>query len=204
MAYSSFTLDDVEDKLGITVKVESGVFSSIESKEIPELLAEILHENIPLALSISTEKARSELIVMPFLVELRKEQNKNISLFSGIEFNVDFDKGLNGVCDFLVSQSPQQLKVDAPIIALVEAKNDNLKSGLAQCIAEMEAAKIFNYIEKNPIERVFGVVTTGSIWNFLYLEEKTVVVDAFDYAIENPNRIFGILSNMLHFNRKTT
>jgi hypothetical protein len=201
MAYSNFTLDDVEDKLGITVKVESGVFSSVEPKEITELLAEILHENIPLALSISTEKARSEMIVAPILVELRKEQNKKISLFSGVEFNVDYDKGLNGVCDFLISQSEQQLKIDAPIIALVEAKNDNLKSGLAQCIAEMEAAKIFNYHERNPIKRIFGVVTTGSIWNFLYLEDKTVVVDAFDYALENPNRIFGILSSMLHYNR---
>ncbi len=37
MAYSSFTLNDVENKLGIAVKVESGVFSSIEAKEIPEL-----------------------------------------------------------------------------------------------------------------------------------------------------------------------
>ena len=201
MSYSNFTLDDIEEKLGIDIKVEPKLFGSTDSKEIPELLAEILQENIPLALSISTEKARSELIVAPFLVELRKEQNKQISLFSGVEFNVDFNKGLNGVCDFLISQSEQQLKIDAPIIALVEAKNDNLKSGLAQCIAEMEAARIFNYNERNPIRRIFGVVTTGSIWNFLYLEENLAVIDAFDYSIENPHRIFGILSSMLHYNR---
>lgn len=202
MAYSNFTLDDVEDKLGITVKVESNVFSAIEPIEIPELLAEILHNNIPLALSISTEKARSELIVAPFLVEVRKEMNQQISLFSGTEFNVDFERGLNGVCDFLISQSPQQLKIDAPIIALVEAKNDNLKSGLAQCIAEMAAAQVFNYRERNPIQRIFGVITTGSLWNFIYLEENTVITDAFDYAIENPNRIFGILLSMARYNRQ--
>jgi hypothetical protein len=201
MPYSSFTLDDVEDKLGLTLKVMPNIFSTIEPKEIPELLAQILHDNIPLALAISTEKARSELIVSPFLVEVRKELNQQISLFSGVEFNVDVERGLNGVCDFLISQSEQQLKVNAPIIALVEPKNDNLKSGLAQCIAEMAASQIFNFRERNPIKRIFGVITTGSIWNFLYLEENTVVVDAFDYAIENPNRIFGILLNMVRYNR---
>ena len=201
MPYSSFTLDDVEDKLGLTVKVTPSIFGTIEPKEIPELLAEILHNNVPLALSISTEKARSELIVSPFLVEVRKEFNQQISLFSGTEFNVDFEKGLNGVCDFLISQSEQQLKINAPIIALVEAKNDNLKSGLAQCIAEMAAAQIFNYREKNPIKRIFGVITTGSSWNFLYLEGDTVIVDAIEYAIENPNRIFGILLSMVNYNR---
>ena len=201
MAYPSFTLNDVEEKLGLIIKLKSNVFSRIQPKEIPELLVEILHTNIPLALSISTEKARSELIVAPFLVEVRKELNQQISLFSGVEFNVDFGKGLNGVCDFLISQSEQQLKIDAPIIALVEAKNDNLKSGLPQCIAEMAASQIFNYRERNPIKRIFGVITTGSLWNFLYLEDKKVVVDAFDYAIENPNRIFGILVNMVQYNR---
>jgi hypothetical protein len=30
--------------------------------------------------------------------------------------------------------------VTSPVIALVEAKNDNLKQGFAQCIAEMIAA----------------------------------------------------------------
>lgn len=201
MAYSSFTLTDVEDKLGLTVKVMPNVFGAIEPEEIPELLVEIFHSNIPLALSISTEKARSELIVAPFLVEVRKELNQRISLFSGVEFNVDFEKGLNGVCDFMISQSEQQLKIDAPIIALVKAKNDNLKSGLAQCIAEMAAAQIFNFRQRNSIKRIFGVITTGSSWNFLYLEEDTVIIDALEYAIENPNRIFGILLNMVHFNR---
>ena len=200
MAYSSFTLADVEEKLGLEIKVVPNVFGTIAPKEIPELLAEILHENIPLALSVSTEKARSEFIVAPFLVAIRKELHQRISLFSGVEFNVDFEKGLNGVCDFMISQSEQQLKINAPIIALVEAKNDNLKSGLAQCIAEMAAAQIFNFRQKNSIKRIFGVITTGSAWNFLYLEENQVVVDALEYAIENPNRIFGILLDMAHFN----
>jgi hypothetical protein len=67
----------------------------------------------------------------------------------------------------LVSQSSQQLLVHAPIITLVEAKNDNIKSGLPQCIAELVAARIFNEGEQSAAEIIFGVVTTGSIWSFL-------------------------------------
>ena len=143
MAYSNFTLNDIEKRLGIEIKSVFGLFESVESVPITPHLAETLRENVPLAIAVSTEKARSELIVSPMLVELRKTLNREISVFSGIEFNVDFEKGLNGVCDFLVSQSSQQLLVHAPIISLVEAKNDNIKSGLPQCIANKHSVCIY-------------------------------------------------------------
>ena len=43
---------------------------------------------------------------------------------------MDFEKGLRGTCDFLLSLSPLQLTVQAPVVAIVEAKNNNIKSGL--------------------------------------------------------------------------
>ena len=63
--------------------------------------------------------------------------DRRISLFSGIDFNVDAENELTGVCDFLVSLSPEQFYVEAPVIILVEAKNLDLKAGLGQCVAEM-------------------------------------------------------------------
>ena len=38
----------------------------------------------------------------------------------------------------------KQLTIEVPVVAIVEAKNDNLKSGLGQCMAEMVAACLFN------------------------------------------------------------
>ena len=201
MAYSNFTLNDIEKRLEVKIESVFGLFDNIEPAEISAHLAETLQENVPLAFALSTEKARSELIVAPILVELRKTLNREISLFSGVEFNVDFEKGLNGVCDFLISQSSQQLLVHAPIISLVEAKNDNIKSGLPQCIAEMVAARIFNEREESKIKTIFGIVTTGSIWSFLKLENDTVMVDYNEYPIENAKEIFGILLNMVQYNR---
>lgn len=103
-------------------------------------------------------------------MELRKYFNRQISLFSGTEFNVDKSKGLTGRCDFIISSSRKQLEVTAPVVTIVEAKNDNIKSGLAQCIAEMVAAQLFNRQKKNQISCIYGIVTTGSNWKFLRLK----------------------------------
>jgi hypothetical protein len=143
MAYSNFTLKDVQKEFQLDIKEDMGIFAHIEPIQISESLSTTLAENVPLAVSINTEKARSELIVVNILLEIRKIFQRQVSLFSGIDFTVDKDRGLNGYCDFLVSQSPEQLFINAPVIAIVEAKNDNIMSELGQCVSEMVAAFMF-------------------------------------------------------------
>lgn len=76
---------------------------------------------------------------------------------------------MNGFCDFIISGSAEQLLIEAPVVTLVEAKNDNLKSGLAQCIAEMVGAQMFNRKKSNEIPIIYGAVTNGTNWQFLAL-----------------------------------
>lgn len=135
------------------------------------------------------------MIISPILLEVRRKLNYKISLFSGIDFNVDNTRGLNGFCDFLISLSPEQLFIRAPVITLVETKNENLKSGLGQCIAEMLAAQLFNEIQGNEIKTIYGVITIGTIWQFLKLEGKTIFIDLSEYYIKDINKILGILTN---------
>jgi len=198
MSYSDFDLKKVKQELGVHLIEQQGAFSGINSVDISKSLAEILAETVPLARAINTEKARSEFIIANILLEVRKLLNHKISLFSGIEFTVDSDKGLNGYCDFIISASQEQLVLSSPIIALVEAKNENIIGGLGQCIAEMVAANIFNVAEKNnDIKKLYGVVTTGTAWKFLKMEGLEVVIDLDEYAIDYPNKIIGILLAML-------
>ena len=157
----------------------------------------VLAKKIPLAVAIGTEKARSELIIADVLVELREQFKQRISLFSGIDFSVDAEKGLTGVCDFLVSLSPGQLFLEAPVIALVEAKNAEPKLGLGQCVAEMLAAQRFNVEKGNPISRVYGATTSGTEWQFLKLEKQKLHIDIADYQITQCDKILGILSSMV-------
>lgn len=154
---------------------------------------EILNDTVPLALANNTEKARSEMIIAPILIELKRQLPNQMSLFSGAEFNIDEDLGLMGYCDFIISQSPEQLFIKSPVIMLVEAKNENIKNGLGQCIAEMLAAQIFNQREQNLIPAIYGVVTTGTNWKFLRLIDRQVEIDLKEYYLSEIDQILGIL-----------
>ena len=197
MAYNNFTLDTLIQQFGVRVISGADVFAQAVPVAPSALLRETLAETVPLALEVSTEKARSELIISPVLVEARRQFAGQVSLFSGVDFTVDAEIGLAGVCDFLLSLSPFQLVVQAPGVAIVEAKNDNLKSGLAQCAAEMLAAQKFNARRGTETPYLYGVVTTGSAWKFLRLSGLEVIVDETEYHIERVEIILGILVYMV-------
>ena len=199
MSYSDFSIRDVQKTFNLEIVERFGIFSNIPESPITESFAAALEENIPLAVAINTEKAKSELIISYVLLEVRKLFQRNISFFSGVEFNIDRERGLNGYCDFIVSLSPEQLFVKSPVIALVEAKNENIMLGLGQCMAEMVAARIFNEREGNAIASIYGVITTGVLWKFVKLENNRFEVDLRDYSIlDNPKKIIGMFSAMLH------
>ncbi len=196
MPYSSFSFADIK-KLDITVKDQSRLFADVNEVDLSQGFVEnLLTDNLPLALAINTEKSRSELIISPVLMELRKLLHKQISLFSGTEFNVDESHNLKGVCDFIISLSAEQFFIDAPIITIVEAKKDNIIDGIPQCIAEMRAAQIFNERQEKPLPVIYGVVTSGSLWKFLRLEGQTLFLDLDEYYIKEIHKIIGILEMM--------
>ena len=148
MAYSDFSLTKFRKTFNITIDEETNLFGSVEPIEISEKLTSTLEETTELALAINTEKARSEMIITPILLELRPKANYQISLFSGTDFNVDVEKGLNSYCDFVISRAREQLTINAPVVIIVEAKNENIKGGLGQCAAGMLAAQLFNEQEE--------------------------------------------------------
>ena len=197
MAYSNFTLETVRETFDIEEVDIAGLFSDSEPMAPSELLTAVLARNVPLATAIGNEKAKSEMIVADVLIELREQLNLTISLFSGIDFNVDDESGLTGVCGFLISLSPVQFVLEAPVIVLVEAKNDNLEIGLGQCVAEMIAAQRFNAQEGNNIPRIYGATTSGTDWRFLKLEGKKLYIDMAVYQIAQCDRILGILASMV-------
>lgn len=192
MAYNDFTLKELQKKFNLKIEDQVDLFTDIIPVTPTELLKTIIQENLPLAIAISTEKARSELLIMPILLEVRRQLNQTISLFSGTEFNVDGTQGLNGYCDFILSLSPQQITVNAPVLTIIEAKNENIKSGLGQCASTMIAAQIFNQQENNSIQTLYGAVTTGTDWKFLKLEDNCLKIDRLDYYINDLNKILGI------------
>lgn len=197
MAYSNFTLETVRKTFQLQTDEAADISSDIEPVTPSELLTMTLARKVPLALAIGTEKASSELIVADILVELREKFEQRISFFSGIDFSVDVESGLTGVCDFLISLSPTQFHLEAPIIVLVEAKKDNPVLGFGQCVAEMLAAQRFNAERENGLPCIYGTATTGTVWQFLKLEGKHLQIDRAVYSIGQCDKILGILSSMI-------
>jgi len=200
MPYSNFTIRRVQKEFSVEIIEKTDLFSTIASREISNHLKETLSNNVSLAASVNTEKARSELIIAPVLIEIIMIFKKKISFFSGIELNVDKDRDLAGFCDFIISRSPEQLFINAPVIAVVEAKNENIMSGLGQCAAEMIASKIFNDQEGVPLSIIYGAITSGSIWKFLKFSDNTIYIDLDDYYIKEAPKIVGILCAMIEQN----
>ena len=195
MAFRDFGFPDVQHAFGLTL-AEADLFGGAPPLEFPAEFAERMRSGVDLALAVNTEKARSEFIIAPVLLELRRLLGGGFGLFSGIEFDVDASRGLNGYCDFLLTRSPLQSVLTAPVIAIVEAKNDNLRSGLGQCIAAMVAAREFN--ARSPeVGDIFGVVTTGAAWKFLKLSGPALALDRREYFVAELGRIMGILAQIL-------
>ncbi|NER35588.1 MAG: hypothetical protein F6J93_16615 [Oscillatoria sp. SIO1A7] len=193
MVYSEFKFNEIVKQFDLSLTEKPGLFAGVPEIEPSELLKELLKDNIPLALNINTEKARSEMIIAPILLEVRRQANYRISLFSGSEFDVAPEKGLNGTCDFLLSLSSENLFIKAPVITIVEAKKENIKAGLGQCVAEMLAAQLFNQQEGNAIPVIYGAVTSGNVWRFLKIEANKLSIDAEEYYINQVAKILGVL-----------
>jgi hypothetical protein len=196
MSYSSFSLLQVQRQFDL--KVVKGIFFS----DLPTLtagkgLTDLLSKTAPFAAAQGSEKVRSELIVAPLLFELRELLDRQIGLFSGIDFTIDIESGLNGMCDFLLTRSTNELIIEAPAIVLIEAKKGELNAGWGQCAAEMVAAQKFNQVDGKEVATIYGSVTTGTQWQFLKLTGRDLTIDVTEYALDPIARILGIFKWMV-------
>jgi hypothetical protein len=200
MAYSDFSLRKVKQDFGLTLQEQGTFLPTIQAIEPSPYLAETLKRNVPLAIALGNEKARSELLICPILLEVREILECKVSLFSGTDFTVEPELGLSGVCDFLISRSPEQLFIEAPAVIVIEAKKEDLNPGMGQCLAEMVAAQKFNLANGFGLETIYGTVTTGNLWRFMKLSGKDVAIDLTDYPVPPVEKVLGILVSLVQEN----
>lgn len=197
MPYSQFkTLTAVQETFQLTLKEGFRFLPDLDPIPASDTLLNYLDYSLPVAIATGSEKARSEFIIGPVLLEVRQILKQQINVFSGEDFNVDETLGLNGVCDFLLSRSTRLVEIDAPVFILVGAKKADLKSGLGQCAAEMVAAQQFNQAKGKDISRIYGCVSNGTQWRFLQLEDQVLTVDIHDYPLPPVEQILAFLTWM--------
>ena len=78
MPYSDFSLSRVKREFNLATVENESFLPEIEPIEPSFYLKEALSEGLPLALATGSEKARSELIISPILVEVRKILERKI------------------------------------------------------------------------------------------------------------------------------
>ncbi len=125
----------------------------------------------------------------------------DLPVWSHMRFDVDEKVGLIGIPDFLIAPaSPIGTTFNKPVICVAEAKKENFNEGWAQALSEMIAAQNFN---QNESMTIFGIVTTGNIWQFASLKNQILTMDVISYsALENLQKLFNCL-NWLFAEAKT-
>ena len=128
MAYKNISLEVLEEKYGVRSEIKKIVSDVTLTEPIPCIQTTLEEYK---EYSLWTEKARSEFIVAPILAEIRRRNNKYISIYSGVNFKVD--KDMIGESDFIITKNIKNSRLNFPIMQIVEAKKQDIDLEIPQC-----------------------------------------------------------------------
>ena len=193
MGYSVFRkIETVSKQFGISVKRE-GLFGKIKPLKPSAWLQQTL--KLARLFPLRNEKVKSERVVSPILVEVAEIHQKSVTLFSGEDLEVNALENLAGACDFFFTLVPQSAFLESPIITLVEAKDEDMDYGIAQCAAQLYGARLFNEVEGKNIPILYGCATDGVEWQFLRFENNVFYIDNKVYT--DLKEILGVWNHII-------
>lgn len=197
MAYRDFKMDDLEQKFHIR-EIGKEIFnpSKIVRVQPSDKLLSVLEdaELIPL----STEKALSEQVIAPILVEM-KRRNPMIEIYSGEIINGDKKLGLNGEIDFIFSKQPRTIKPKSPIFCVTESKLSLVERAVPQAVAQMLGVRLFNQNKGVTYTTIHGIVTDGTTWLILQLNKNDLYVDSHRYSRGDLPLLLGVLQSIIDY-----
>ncbi len=198
MAYRDFTLEEIEKTFGVK-NFSVPLFGEVEQIEPSEKLKDALQTASELP--VRSEKAKSELIVLPILLELWEQNNKFFTIYSGEHLNADEARGLKGECDFIIAKDVNSFSISYPIIQIVEAKKNDIELGVPQCAAQLIGAKVFNQQKNVLLEKIYGCVTTGNEWLFMVLENDLKINNRL-YYLNEIKQILAVFQQIIDYFKK--
>lgn len=194
MPYSDFTLETLHRDFEIRVR-DLALFESIGDLVPSAWLRESLNKGA--APAVVSEKARSEFIVAPILIECCERLPTGIHIYSGVTLNADPERGLVGECDFVLARSQSRYALQSPLMLILEAKKHDIDLGLGQCAAQMLAACRFNERDGKHLPYLYGCVTNGNFWHFLKLQGNDLQLHPDRFAIEEISKILWFMVESL-------
>ncbi len=103
------------------------------------------------------------------------------------------DEILQGRPDYVISpvDNEQYEILSIPIVVVVEAKQENFTAGWGQCLAEMVACQKLN---KSTNTIIYGIVSTGQIWEFGKLDKNAFVRNSGSYSIYDLHKTYNVVN----------
>lgn len=192
LTFQSMTYPLLEQRYGLTFAPRRTLLASAAPVEPSPSLQEAIRRGRRTFLS--NERARAYYLVAPVLAELLALREGQIITLPEVDLEVPGVEGLCGNPDILITTS-QTTRI-VPVVAIVEAKRDDVDAGIPQCAAELFASTLLN---QGRTRTLYGCVTTGFEWRFLCLaaETKVLTVDAEVYLINELSRLLGSLCHVV-------
>jgi hypothetical protein len=169
-----------------------------QKRFLPNILVELpewFMENIDFSLDTQAvgenEFFFRESFIFPFLQQTWKRHHKGLKLWS--HQMLVYDEKLQGEPDYFVSSWRDEViekLVNTPLFAVVEAKKQDFEEGWGQCLASMIACQKINQDDNLT---VYGVVSTGLVWEFGKLETNVFTKHPLSYSISESQKVFGNL-----------
>lgn len=72
----------------------------------------------------------------------------------------------------MLAKGRQSYTLRMPIFCVVEAKDNDMKLGLPQCVVQMVGVQYFNDKKQQQLPAIYGCVTTGVIGFFCAYNKK--------------------------------
>ena len=163
------------------------------SADVPEAFRDDLRFALDRRAPGESEAFYTENFVYPFL-RLVWRRHPRLHVWSHRPFFVS-DR-LSGEPDYLVSAAPAGIAdrvVRPPLVAVVDAKRQDFEEGWGQCLAALMACRVAN---GEPAPVVYGVVSTGLLWEFGRLDGQRFTRHPDSYAVSNPRSVNGMLGQV--------
>jgi hypothetical protein len=189
MAFRDFeNIDQVINKHPLKIKQDR--FLPDVAIQLPECFLEDINFLMDMKSVDENESFFNDSFIFPFLREAWKRHRK-LKLWS--HRKLEYDDDLSGEPDYFVSYLPDDVVdrlVNRPVLAITQAKKENFTQGWGQCLAEMIACQKIN---DHPEVTIYGIVSTGLMWEFSKLQDSLFIKDSILYSINSPHQLFGIL-----------
>ena len=192
--YSSFSFKAVKKQFGLK-SVKGVLFDNLEPIEPSDWLRDSLKKTSKMA--IVSEKSRSEWIVSPIMVEIKSLNEDKMNVLSGENMDVDKEMSLTGECGFVFVKDPYTFYVESLFFCLVQAKRNDLTTGIGQCAAQMVGARMLNEQDGINFPVIYGCVTTGLEWQFLKLNSQLFTIENSVKYINELPQLLGIFQRII-------